>query len=110
MHIFMKNSEPLLPFYEFIATNVSVGIHAVDLSGKTIIYNTKMKEIEGFHFDELADRSIIEMFSFRQHESTLMRVLQTGKKKLMLNNPTGIKMAMKLQQSMILFHFLLKVN
>ena len=50
-----------------------------------------MKEIEGFHFDELADRSIIEMFSFRQHESTLMRVLQTGKKKLMLNNPTGIK-------------------
>ncbi len=82
MHIFMKNSEPLLPFYEFIATNVSVGIHAVDLSGKTIIYNTKMKEIEGFHFDELADRSIIEMFSFRQHESTLMRVLQTGKKEI----------------------------
>jgi arginine utilization regulatory protein len=74
----MKNSEPLLPFYEFIATNVSVGIHAIDVTGKTIIYNSKMKEIEGFHFDELADRSIIELFSFRQHESTLMRVLQTG--------------------------------
>ncbi|WP_409366661.1 sigma 54-interacting transcriptional regulator [Lysinibacillus sp. 38-6] len=74
----MKNSEPLLPFYEFIATNVSVGIHAIDVNGKTIIYNSKMKEIEGFHFDELADRSIIELFSFRQHESTLMRVLQTG--------------------------------
>ncbi|AHN23005.1 sigma-54-dependent Fis family transcriptional regulator [Lysinibacillus sphaericus] len=74
----MNNSEPLLPFYEFIATNVSVGIHAIDVTGKTIIYNSKMKEIEGFHFDELADRSIIELFSFRQHESTLMRVLQTG--------------------------------
>ena len=68
-----------------------MGIHAVDLSGKTIIYNTKMKEIEGFHFDELADRSIIEMFSFRQHESTLMRVYKQERKKLMLNNPTGIK-------------------
>lgn len=78
----MKNSEPLLPYYEFIATNVSVGIHAIDVSGKTIIYNTKMKEIEGFHFDELADRSIIELFSFRQHESTLLRVLQTGLKEM----------------------------
>ncbi|MGN4127077.1 sigma 54-interacting transcriptional regulator [Lysinibacillus sphaericus] len=78
----MKNSEPLLPFYDFIATNVSVGIHAIDVTGKTIIYNTKMKEIEGFHFDELADRSIIELFSFRQHESTLMRVLQTGMKEI----------------------------
>lgn len=78
----MKNSESLLPFYEFIATNVSVGIHAIDVTGKTIIYNTKMKEIEGFHFDELADRSIIELFSFRQHESTLLRVLQTGLKEM----------------------------
>ena len=78
----MKNSESLLPFYEFIATNVSVGIHAIDVSGKTIIYNSKMKEIEGFHFDELADRSIIELFSFRQHESTLLRVLQTGLKEM----------------------------
>ncbi|GLC90517.1 sigma 54-interacting transcriptional regulator [Lysinibacillus piscis] len=78
----MKSFEPLRPFYEFIATNVSVGIHAVNLSGQTVIYNTKMKEIEGFHFDELADRSIIEMFSFRQNESTLIRVLQTGQKEI----------------------------
>lgn len=78
----MKNSEPLMPFYKFIATNVSVGIHAIDVTGKTIIYNTKMKEIEGFHFDELADRSIIELFSFRQNESTLLRVLQTGLKEM----------------------------
>ena len=82
MLIIIKNSELLLPFYEFITTNVSVGIHAVDIHGKTIIYNTKMKEIEGFHFDELADRSIIELFSFRQHESTLLRVLQTGVKEM----------------------------
>lgn len=78
----MKVSELFLPFYEFITTNVSVGIHAIDANGKTIIYNTKMKEIEGFHFDELADRSIIELFSFRQHESTLLRVLQTGIKEM----------------------------
>ena len=64
-----------------------------------------MKEIEGFHFDELADRSIIEMFSFRQHESTLMRVLQTGKKEINVKQSYWNKMVMKLQQLMILFHF-----
>lgn len=78
----MKNSESLLPFYEFITTNVFVGIHAIDVTGKITIYNTKMKEIEGFHFDELADRSIIELFSFHQHESTLLRVLQTSIKEM----------------------------
>ena len=43
-----KNNERLLPFYKFATEHVSVGIHAVDLNGKTIIYNDKMKEIEGF--------------------------------------------------------------
>ena len=37
----------LLPFYKFATEQVSVGIHAVDIVGKTIIYNEKMKEIEG---------------------------------------------------------------
>ncbi|MFJ7738171.1 sigma 54-interacting transcriptional regulator [Lysinibacillus sp. NPDC097287] len=78
----MNNAKQLLPFYEFVTDNVSVGIHAIDVTGKTILYNAKMKEIEGFQFDELTDRSIIELFSFRQHESTLLRVLQTGLKEL----------------------------
>ncbi|KOS71798.1 transcriptional regulator [Lysinibacillus contaminans] len=78
----MDKTKQLLPFYKFAADNVSVGIHAIDVTGKTILYNTKMKEIEGFQFDELTDRSIIELFSFRQHESTLLRVLQTGLKEM----------------------------
>lgn len=68
----------LSPFLKFAAEHVAVGIHAVDLKGKTILYNQKMKEIEGFDFEELADRSLLEMFRFEQHESTLLQVLQTG--------------------------------
>ena len=48
----MNKAKQLLPFYEFAIDNVSVGIHAIDVTGKTILYNAKMKEIEGFHFDE----------------------------------------------------------
>lgn len=65
-------------FYKFAADRVAVGIHAIDTKGKTILYNDKMKEIEGFDFEELADRSLLEMFRFEQHESTLLQVLQSG--------------------------------
>ncbi|MGK7379406.1 sigma 54-interacting transcriptional regulator [Planococcus sp. 1R117A] len=68
----------MTPFLKFAAEHVAVGIHAVDLKGKTILYNNKMKEIEGFDFEELVDRSLLEMFRFDQHESTLLQVLQTG--------------------------------
>lgn len=68
----------LAPFYQFAGEHVAVGIHAVDAKGKTIIYNSKMKEIEGFDFEELVDRSLLEMFRFEQQESTLLKVLQSG--------------------------------
>ncbi|QUG42477.1 sigma 54-interacting transcriptional regulator [Psychrobacillus sp. INOP01] len=67
-----------LPFYKFATEQVAVGIHAVDLSGKTIIYNEKMKEIEGLNLTDIVDRSIFELFQFEQQESTLLKVLNNG--------------------------------
>ncbi len=74
-----KNNESLLPFYKFATEHVSVGIHAVDLNGKTIIYNDKMKEIEGLHLTDFRDLSIMELFQFEKEDSTLLKVLQTAK-------------------------------
>jgi arginine utilization regulatory protein len=74
----MSDKVDLTPFYKFAGEHVAVGIHAVDAKGKTIIYNSKMKEIEGFDFEELVDRSFLEMFRFEQQESTLLKVLQSG--------------------------------
>lgn len=68
----------LKPFYKFAIDHVAVGLHAVDTKGKTILYNKKMNNIEGFDFEELADRSLLEMFRFGQEESTLLKVLQSG--------------------------------
>ena len=69
----------LLPFYKFATERVAVGIHAIDLMGKTIIYNEKMKEIEGLNSMDIEDRSILELFQFEQHESTLLKVLHSEK-------------------------------
>ncbi len=76
----MKTVEKdLLPFYHFAAEHAAVGIHAIDTKGKTIFYNQKMREIEGFDYEELADRSLLELFRFDHQESTLLQVLQSGK-------------------------------
>jgi len=63
------------PFYTFATEHVGIGIHAVDINGKTIIYNEKMKEIEGLNSIDVEDRSILELFQFEQQESTLLKVL-----------------------------------
>lgn len=69
----------LHPFHSFITKQVAVGIHAINAQGKTIIYNNKMKEIEGLGLEDIQDRSIVELFNFEQEESTLLKVLQSGK-------------------------------
>lgn len=76
----MKKTLDLKVFYEFLTNNVSVGIHAINTEGQTIIYNEKMKSIEDLHFEELADHSIVDFFRFNQAEnSTLLQVLKTQK-------------------------------
>lgn len=74
--------ESLFPFYEFAVQRAGVGIHAVNSEGRTIIYNDKMKDIEGLDLDDIRDLSILELFNFRQQPSTLMEVLQSGQEQL----------------------------
>ncbi|MFB5088531.1 sigma 54-interacting transcriptional regulator [Psychrobacillus sp. PGGUH221] len=74
-----EKNEKLFPFYKFAAEQVAIGIHAIDTTGKTVIYNEKMKEIEGLNSVDVEDRSILELFQFEQHESTLLKVLHSGK-------------------------------
>jgi len=75
-------NDSLFPFYEFAVRRAAVGIHAVDKMGRTVIYNEKMKEIEGLALEDVADRSILELFNFEQEESTLLKVLQSGTEQL----------------------------
>ncbi|WP_322555769.1 sigma 54-interacting transcriptional regulator [Sporosarcina beigongshangi] len=82
MIILNNSDESLLPFYSFAVGHAGVGIHAIDQNGYTVIYNNKMKEIEGLALEDVGDRSILELFNFEQQESTLLKVLQSGKEQL----------------------------
>ena len=77
-----KTDDLLTPFYSFAVEHAAVGIHAINKKGNTIIYNKKMKQIEGLALKDVQDRSILELFNFDQEESTLLKVLQSGKKLL----------------------------
>ncbi|MEK3937548.1 sigma 54-interacting transcriptional regulator [Sporosarcina sp. FSL W7-1349] len=74
-----KYDIPLFPFYKFAVDHAGIGVHAIDRDGRTVIYNNKMKEIEGLALEDVGDRSILELFNFEKEESTLLKVLQSGR-------------------------------
>lgn len=63
-----------------ILKNIDIGIHVVDSSGKTIIYNQAMADMEGLDTNEVMGKSILEIFpSLTPETSTLLTVLKMGK-------------------------------
>ena len=77
--LLIDTNKDLALFYSFAVEQAAIGIHAINHKGRTIIYNKKMKDIEGLALEDVQDRSILELFSFEQEESTLLKVLQSGK-------------------------------
>lgn len=83
MVVFMQKTDDVLAlFHSFAIEHAEIGIHAINQKGNTILYNKKMKQIEGLALEDIQDRSILELFNFDHEESTLLKVLQSGKKLL----------------------------
>jgi arginine utilization regulatory protein len=71
--------ETLLSIHKIILDYLDVGVHAIDHSGKTVIYNKKMMEIEGMEIEDVLDKNILDVFQFFQgEESILMQILNSG--------------------------------
>ncbi|NNV07282.1 sigma-54-dependent Fis family transcriptional regulator [Geobacillus sp. C56-T2] len=74
-----REMETLLSMYEQILEMIDLGIHAVDQHGKTVIYNRKMREIEGMDVEDVLDKNILDVFRFHPEQpSTLLEALRTG--------------------------------
>lgn len=70
----------LTRMYERILDEVNVGIHAVDETGKTIIYNKKMMQMESMDLHDVIDKNLLDVFMFKDDQSsTLVKALQEGK-------------------------------
>lgn len=66
--------------FSFLVDHVSIGLHAVDKEGTTVIYNRKMSEIESMPIHEVLHKKVTHMFAFSQEqESTLLLALKEGK-------------------------------
>ncbi|WP_026699786.1 sigma-54 interaction domain-containing protein [Salibacterium aidingense] len=81
--------------YEKLLEEIDLGVHAVDHTGRTVIYNEKMAAIENMNPDEVLDKHISDVFKFKEGQgSTLESALSEGAearnvKQTYLNNHGG---------------------
>lgn len=70
------NKEQLVKLYQKVVDEIDVGLHVIDASGKTVIYNKKMMEIEEMDVHEVLHKRLYDVFMFNDgQESTLMKAL-----------------------------------
>lgn len=63
-----------------IFNTISEGIHIVDATGKTILYNNAISEIEGLSEKQVLGKHLLDLFpDWTKENSTLLTVLTTGK-------------------------------
>lgn len=66
--------------YKEIIEQLDVGIHAVDKTGRTVIYNQKMCEMESMKKEDVLHKDVRDVFKFQENqESTLLHSLQLKK-------------------------------
>ena len=59
---------------------IDIGIHIIDKTGVTIVYNKKMGEMEGMFSEDVLGRQISDVFKFQaETESTLIHAIHHGK-------------------------------
>ncbi|WP_066065246.1 sigma-54 interaction domain-containing protein [Neobacillus soli] len=65
--------------YKRILDKIDVGVHAVDETGKTIIYNKKMMQMESMDIQDVINKNLLDVFMFKDDQSsTLVKALQDG--------------------------------
>lgn len=62
-----------------ILDNVKEGIHVVDSTGRTLLYNNVMADVEGMDPAEVLNKQLLEVLPSLKGNSTLLKVLKTGK-------------------------------
>lgn len=69
--------EQLKKLYESIIERAEIGIHAIDETGKTIIYNKKMRELESMSAEDVLHKDMRDVFMFQENQaSTLLQSLK----------------------------------
>ncbi|MEB2300431.1 sigma 54-interacting transcriptional regulator [Lysinibacillus xylanilyticus] len=67
----------LLNIYKYVIEKGDMGICVVDTEGKLLIYNKKMRELEGVNEDEFEKRRALEIIDFETEKSDIYKVLSS---------------------------------
>lgn len=71
--------DTMLRIYEHILDRMNEGVHVIDATGTTIVYNQKMTELESMARQDVLHKPLSEVFQFHSgQESTLLTCLRTG--------------------------------
>jgi len=63
-----------------ILETIDEGIHAVDMAGRTAVYNRAAGRLDGLHQADVIGKHVLEAFpSLEQSTSTLLQVLESGR-------------------------------
>lgn len=66
--------------YRHILDRINEGVHVIDATGTTVVYNHKMTELESMTPDDVLGKKLLDVFQFSEaQESTLLRCLREGK-------------------------------
>jgi arginine utilization regulatory protein len=69
-----------LTLYEQILDQINEGVHVIDATGTSVVYNRKMTELESMSKDSVLGKNLREVFQFPDgQESTLLAALRKGK-------------------------------
>jgi arginine utilization regulatory protein len=75
----LENFRKRMDLYKRVLDEIDVGVHVIDETGKTIIYNSKMMEIESMDREDVLEKKILDVFVFADNQySTLIKALETG--------------------------------
>ncbi|MFC0558392.1 sigma-54 interaction domain-containing protein [Halalkalibacter alkalisediminis] len=76
MHLNKNEFNQLIKIYQTILNEIDVGVHAINESGKTVIYNHKMMEIESLSEEDVFNKDFLDVFEFEEGQrSTLLEAL-----------------------------------
>ncbi|WP_342535334.1 helix-turn-helix domain-containing protein [Lysinibacillus sp. FSL K6-1151] len=67
----------LQSIYKYVIEKGDMGICVVDTDGKLLIYNKKMRELEGVNEDEFEERRALEIIDFEIEKSDIYKVLSS---------------------------------
>jgi arginine utilization regulatory protein len=74
-----ENLKKRIDLYKRVLDEIDVGVHVIDETGNTIIYNSKMMEIESMDREDVLEKKILDVFVFADNQySTLIKALETG--------------------------------